>query len=127
MTLAVALFGLFAISLGMTGVLAPGRLLAGVTRLQSQLGLLGIALLRLGLGMALLLASSRSRAPVFLQVLGVLSLISGAITPFVGVERFERIMAWWRARTPLFVRAWSLLVLLFGASLLWAVLPDLRA
>jgi hypothetical protein len=123
MTLAVALFGLFVAVLGAVGIASPRRLLDRVTRVQSQAGLYSIAGLRLGVGLALLLAAPESRLPPYLQVLGVLALISGAATPFVGVSRFEAILDWWRRRGPGFVRAWSGLVLLFGASLLWAVFP----
>jgi hypothetical protein len=123
MTLAVALFGLFVAVLGGVGIASPERLLALVTRVQSQPGLYFMAGLRLFLGLALLLAAPDSRAPLYLQGLGVLSLIAGAATPFVGVARFEAILDWWRRRGPGFVRACSGCVLLFGASLVWAVFP----
>lgn len=127
MTLAVGLFGLFVVALGIVGVISPQRLLALVTRVQSQMGLYFIAGIRLLLGMALILAASASRAPLYFQVLGGLSVISGVVTPFFGVRRFEAILGWWRRRTPWVVRLWSLFVLFFGASLVWAVLPLERA
>ena len=124
MTLAVSLFGLCIAVLGGAGIVRPARLLAVVTRMQTRLGLYGIAALRLGVGCALLLAAPGARAPLYLQTLGALSLVSGAVTPFVGVRRFEAILDWWRARPPWLVRAWSGFVLLFGLSLVWAVLPQ---
>ena len=127
MTLAVALFGLFAASLGIAGVLSPQHLLALVTRLQTQLGLYFIAGFRLLIGAALLLAAPGSRVPMYLQILGWLSLASGITTPFFGVRRFEAILAWWRRRATWIVRVWSFLILLFGLSLVWAVLPVLCA
>jgi hypothetical protein len=127
MTLAVALFGLFVAALGAAGILSPARLLALVTRAQSQLGLNLIAGLRLLAGVALLFAAPSSRAPLYLQILGVLSLVSGAVTPFFGVRRFEAILAWWRRRPPWAVRLWSAFVLGFGLSLVWAVLAFERA
>ncbi len=127
MTLAVAVFGLFVAVLGVAGLLSPERLLALVTRAQSQLGLYFMAGFRLLLGVALLLAASSSRAPLYLQGLGSLSLVSGVITPFFGVHRFEAILDWWRRRSPWAVRLWSAFVLLFGVSLVWAVLPLERA
>ena len=127
MTLTVGLFGLFVAALGVAWVLSPERLLGLVTRAQSQLGLYFIAGLRLFLGVALLLAAGTSRAPLFLQILGGVSLVSGAITPFFGVERFEAILGWWKRRPPWLVRIWSGFVILFGLSLVWAVLPLERA
>lgn len=127
MTLLVGLFGLFVCTLGIVGALSPERLLALVTRVQSQAGLYVIAGIRLLLGFALLLAGPTSRAPLYLQVLGALSIFSGLVTPFFGVRRFEAILDWWRRRPPAVVRVWSLFVVLFGASLVWAVLPLERA
>ena len=123
MTLAVALFGLFVATLGAAGMLSPRRLLDLVTRAQSRMGIYSIAGLRLLVGLALLAVAGGSRAPLYLLVLGGLSLVSGAVTPFVGLSRFERILDWWRRRGPGFVRAWSGCVLLFGLSLVWAVFP----
>jgi hypothetical protein len=123
LTLAVALFGLFVAALGLVGLLSPARLLDLVTRAQSRAGPYGIAGLRLSMGAVLLLAAPSSRASLYLQILGVLSLISGAATPFVGVRRLEAILAWWRQRAPWVVRIWSVFVLGFGLSLVWAVLP----
>lgn len=127
MAFVVGLFGLFVSALGIGGVLSPARLLALVTRVQSQQGLYFIAALRLLLGVALLLAAPGSRVPLYLQVLGAISVLSGAVTPFFGVRRFEAILDWWRRQGDGVVRLWSLFVLLFGASLVWAVLPLERA
>lgn len=124
MTLAVAVFGLFVAALGLVGLFSPERLLAVVTDAQSRLGLYGIAGLRLLIGAALLLAAPMSRAPLYLTVLGGLSLVSAAVTPLVGARRLEAILDWWRARSRGAVRAWSGFVLCFGASLVWAALPQ---
>lgn len=126
MTLAVALFGAFVATLGLTGIAAPRRLLDLVTRVQSQGGLWFIAVLRIAIGGAMLLAASASRAPVYLRVLGVLALLSGIATPFVGLRRFEAILNWWRRRSSATVRIWSVGVFVFGLSLVWAVFPVLR-
>jgi hypothetical protein len=127
MTLAVSLFGLFVVALGIAGVVSPRRLLALVTRVQLQMGLYSIAGIRLLLGMALLLSASTSRAPLYFQLLGGLSLVSGLVTPFFGNRRLEAVLEWWRRRPPWVVRLWSVFVALFGASLVWAVLPLERA
>ncbi len=116
-------FGLFVACLGAAGLASPSALLDLVTRAQTRMGLYGIAALRLAVGAALLLAAPRGRAPLLLQVVGVLALVSGAITPLFGVERFRAILDWFRRRSPGWVRGWSLCVLGFGLGLVWAVLP----
>lgn len=123
MTLAIALFGVFVAMLGVAGILSPASLLDLVTRAQSQLGLYLIAGLRLLIGIVLLLAAPASREPLYLELVGGLACISGAVTPLVGVRRFEAILAWWRRRDPWVVRIWSALVFVFGLSLVWAVSP----
>ena len=125
MTLAVALFGLFVVSLGIAGVISPRLFLARITRVLSDLGLHYIAGFRLLMGAALLLAAPPTRAPLYLQILGCVALVSGILTPFFGVRRFEALLAWWHGRATWIVRLGSLLVLLFGLSVVWAVFPNL--
>lgn len=127
MTLVVALFGGFVAVLGAVGVASPERLLARVADAQERLGLYFLAGLRIFLGMALVLAAPPSRAPLYLTALGALSLVSGAITPFFGTRRLQAMLGWWRARPAWAVRCWSAFVLVFGLSLVWAVLPVGRA
>lgn len=127
MTLAVALFGLSIAALGIAGALSPRHLLQLVTRVQAELGLYFIAGLRFLMGVALLLAAPASRTPLYLQVLGGLALASAVVTPFVGPRRFHAIVQWWRVRPAWVVRVWSLLVLVFGLSLVWTVFPMERS
>jgi hypothetical protein len=126
MHLAVALFGLFVAALGLAGVLSPRRLLALVTHAVTRLGIYFLAAFRLVAGTVLLVAAASSRAPLYLQILGWLSLVAGAITPFVGVRRVDALLDWWRRRPAWIVRLWSCFVVLFGVSLVWAVLPVQR-
>jgi hypothetical protein len=127
MTLLVALFGLFVAGLGIAGIVSPERLLATVTRAQARLGVYVLAALRLLIGGALILAAPPSRAPLYLTILGGLSLVSGALTPLVGQRGFEAVLNWWRARPAGAIRLWSAFVVLFGLSLVWAVFPLTRA
>ena len=127
MTLAVGFLGTLMAGLGLAGVLSPKRLLDLVARAQSQLGLYVIAGFRLLVGMALLYSAGSSRAPLYLQIIGGVSLFSGVITPFFGVQRFEAVLSWFRRLPPWLVRLWSVVVIVFGLSLVWAVLPLERA
>ena len=121
MAIVVASFGGFVIVLGVLGIARPAWLLDVVTRVQNQIGLYAIAALRLIVGAACWLAAEASRAPLYLQVLGVVAILSGLITPFFGVDRFRAILDWWRGLPGPVVRAWSAVVVAFGASLVWAV------
>lgn len=123
MTLAVALFGFFLIALGLTGVASPPRLLAFVSRWQSETGLYAAAGIRILLGVALVLASGDSRAPLYLQAFGGLALLAGVATPFFGLRRFEALLGWWRAQDVAMVRLCCLFVVGIGGSFVWAVFP----
>jgi hypothetical protein len=123
MTLAVTLFGVFIAVLGVVGFLSPPRLLALVARAVSQLGLYLIAGIRLLLGVTLLIIAPSSNAPAYLQILGVVAIFSGIVTPFFGVRRFERMVDWWRKLPTWSLRLWSVFVFVFGLSLIWAVIP----
>lgn len=120
--LALTLSLVFA-ALGALGVASPPRLLDLVRRFQSPAGLYVAAVIRLIFGAALFLAAPGSRAPATVQVLGVLVFLAGLVTPFFGVERFRRILAWWSARGAAFVRAWAVFALAFGLLLAYAVAP----
>ncbi len=124
MRLTVALFGCFVVAIGLVGAVSPPRLLTLVGRLVSKQGLFFIAGLRLCLGIALWLSADSSRAPHFLQIVGAIAIVSGLVTPFVGVRRFDAIMGWWAGRAPDLVRVWCVGLLLFGMSLVWAVFPS---
>ncbi len=76
---------------------------------------------RLLLAVALWLAAPESRAPDLLRVFAALTFVAGVATPFVGVERAQRLYAWWAKRSPATVRAWAVLALALGLGLVWAL------
>jgi hypothetical protein len=121
--LAVALFGVFLVALGLTGMASPPRLFAFVARWQSQPGLYTAAGIRILLGVALILAAPDSRAPHYLQAFGGIALLAGVATPFFGLRRFAALLAWWREQDAAIVRLWCLVVTLVGCSFVWAVFP----
>lgn len=123
MALVAFVLSLFVAVLGAIGVVSPTRLLAVVRRFETSAGLYAAAGLRLVLGVALFLAAPTSRAPEAVRILGVLIFVSGLITPLFGLARFRRLLDWWSARGPAFMRAWAGLALIFGLWLAYAVTP----
>ena len=115
--------GVFTLLMGFWGVLVPARLSAFVTRFSSQRGLWVAAAIRLVFGLALWFAAPASRAPLLLQVLGVIALIAAVILPFMGVDRFKRLIDWWTQLSPAAMRFNSLFAVAVGAAILWALLP----
>jgi hypothetical protein len=116
--------GVATLLMGIWGLLVPARLAAFAARFGTTGGLWFAAGIRLVLGLALWFAAPASRAPLLLQVLGVVALIAAVVIPFVGVERFKRLIEWWTKLSPAAMRATSLFAVAFGAAVLWALLPS---
>lgn len=121
MVFLVLAFAVLFIGLGLWGGIAPGPLLAFLSRWQTRGGLWAGAILRLLFGVALWCVAATSRFPTTLQVMAVISIVAGVGLPFVGVARFKRVMAWWTRQSLGFTRAWSALVIVLGAFIVWAV------
>ncbi|MGB5351871.1 MAG: hypothetical protein WBN10_19835 [Polyangiales bacterium] len=117
------LLGVFTLLMGVWGVLVPARLADFVIRFRSTSGLWFAAGIRLVFGLALWFAAPASRAPLLLQVLGVLALVAAVVLPFLGVERFKRLIDWWTALSANAMRFNSLFAVAVGAAVLWALLP----
>ncbi len=123
MTLVALIICLLTSAVGALGIASPSRLLGFVRRFQTPMGLYFAAGIRVLLGVALLFAAPTSRAPGLIYILGVFIIVIGAITPFFGLERFRRLLDWWSAQGFAFIRGWAVLVLLFGLSLAYAIVP----
>ena len=78
------------------------------------------SIVRIGFGIALVLAAPSTRLPGFVWTFGLLLIFSGVALPIVGFERIKTWSAWWLEKPGGAIRGWSLLVILLGALLLWA-------
>ena len=114
------LVALFVIAAGLTGVIAPDRLIAIGRQLITPTGLYVIGALRVAIGLILFLAAPASRAPRTLRVLGVIVMIAGLTTPWFGVERARAILDW-ESQGPQFIRIGAALAIGLGALLAFVV------
>jgi hypothetical protein len=117
----VAVVSIFVVGMGVFGLVSPTGMAAFVLSWRSKTGLWTASIGRLIIGLALWIAAPTSRAPVVLQVLAVLSVVSALVLPLLGISRFESILSWWSRQPPAFIRLWSALALALGAFLLWSV------
>jgi len=117
------LLSVFILLLGAWGFLAPSRITEMVDRFASKSGLWFAAGIRLVLGLALWFAAPVSRAPMLLQVLGVIALVAAIVLPLMGVTRFKALIDWWTKLSPTAMRLNCLLAVAFGGVILWALLP----
>jgi len=122
MTLVALLLSLFVALVGALGVVSPAALLGLVRRFQTSRGLYFAAALRVVLGVALFFAAPTSRAPGLLRLLSVIIIVAGLATPFFGLDRFRRLLDWWSARGPAFIRAWAGFAFAFGLWLVYVLI-----
>jgi hypothetical protein len=120
--LAWVVAALFA-GVGIAGLVAPDWVTSLRWIAASQGGLLGIAVLRSAIGIVLIMAAPRSRAPKTLQTFGALLLLAGMVTPLFGVARSKAVLDWEAAQGPMLVRAWALVVIVLSGALALTMKP----
>jgi hypothetical protein len=119
--LIVSVVSIFVAGMGVLGLVSPARMVSFVSLWQSKTGLWVAFIVRLAFGISLWLVAPTSRAPVFLQVLAVVSVVSALVLPLIGVSRFKSILSWWFSRSPGFMRVWLAVAVVFGVFILWSV------
>jgi len=113
--------GVFLIIQGLLGIVAPDAFVSVVRLFQSPPMLYVAAALRIAIGIVLLCAVTGSRLPIFLRIFGVLVVIGGVLTPFVGVQFAHTILALWSSQGPGLVRLFALVSLALGLLTSYAV------
>jgi hypothetical protein len=116
--LAMAL-GFVVAAVGVLSLAAPSILLEFGRTLQSPTVLYVVAAVRIGFGVILLLAAANSRTPRTLIILGILVVIAGMITPFLG--RTGAAIDWWS--TGSFARVWPLAAVGLGLFIAYTSSP----
>jgi hypothetical protein len=119
--------GVLLVIQGLLGILAPDAFVGVVRLFQSPSMVYGAAVLRIAIGIVLLCAVTGSRLPMFLRIFGVLIVIGGVLTPFIGVQFARAILALWSSRGPGLVRVFALVSLALGFLTSYAVSPIRRS
>jgi ribose/xylose/arabinose/galactoside ABC-type transport system permease subunit len=120
MTLFVVAIAGLSLGVGFTMLASPAHMRRGLDRAITRTMLPVIAMARIGIGIALVLAAPSTRLPAFIWALGLLVIFRGVALPMVGFDRSRKLADWWMAKPDRAIRGWSLLVILLGALLLWA-------
>ena len=121
MTVLVVVVSIFAVGMGVFGLVSPPGMAAFALSWRSRVGRWTASIGRLVIGVALWIVAPTSRTPVVLQVLAVLSMLSALLLPLLSVSRFEFILSWWSRQSSGFIRSWSALAVVLGIFLLWSV------
>jgi len=125
-SLIAVLVGVLLITQGLLGVLAPEAFVGVVRFFKAPSVIYVAAALRIAIGIVLLCAVTGSRLPIFLRVFGLLIVIGGVLTPFVGVQFADIILALWSSRGPGLVRLFTVVSLALGLFTVYAVSPARR-
>ena len=127
MKLLVLIIGLLIAAMGILGIAAPSVWLQVARSLLTPSALYIVAAVRICLGLLLVWVAPGSRAPIGLRVLGVLIVIAGVITAFLGVERWRAVLDWWSSQGAAFVRVGMGVAVVLGLIIVYAVAPRRRA
>ena len=111
---------------GLLGIVVPDAFVEVVRVFQSPPMLYVAAALRIAIGIVLICAVTGSRLPMFLRIFGVLVVIGGVLTPFVGVQFAHTILSLWSSQGPGLVRLFALVSLALGLLTSYAVSPARR-
>ena len=106
---------------------APDLRLSLERAAMTTAGLYAIAVLRIGIGVGFLLASSASRAPWTLRALGVVVILVGLSTPLFGVARARAVMNWLANAGPLLMRLDAAVGMAFGGFVVYVFRTPRRA
>lgn len=121
------LVALFIALIGVTGVVAPECLMMIGRHSVTPVGLCIVAALRISIGLVLACVAPVSRAPTTLRILGVIAVIAGVATLFIGAERAQAILEWWSGQGPVFLRLGAGVALVLGSFIAYALVPVRRA
>lgn len=127
MKILVVLISLLIAAIGILGVVAPAMPVQFAQSLLSPGALYIVAAVRISFGLLLVWVASGSRAPVVLRVLGVLIVVGGVITLFIGVEFVRDVLDWWTSQGDLFRRMVMGIPVIFGFFIVYAVTYRRRA
>ena len=72
------------------------------------------------IGIVLLLSASLNRYPLFIVLLGLLSIIKGAVI-IAAPEKMEKIKSWWEKANDNAYRIWGVAVIIIGSIVLMGI------
>lgn len=121
MTLIALFLSLWITAFGALGVLSPIKMLGMLRWFGTLAGLTLAAAFRIGLGLTLFYSAHTSHFPDTIRIVSIAILIAGIVTPFLGVERLRKIVAWQSSRGVSFIRIWAGITFGFGLFLTFSV------
>jgi hypothetical protein len=90
-------------------------------------GLEAIAAVRIAIGLVFVLAAPASRAPRTLRALGLIVIIAGLTTPWLGVTRARAVVDWFASAGPWLMRLDTCVGMALGAFLVYVFRTPTRS
>lgn len=118
MGILVAAIGLAIVVIGVVGAVQPRRVIDLAAYWTTPERLTFTAALRVGLGIILIGSAPVCDSPGLVRTFGVLLVVAGVATPFVGADRVKGMVDWFRARDDRFIRIYCAVPILLG---LWLI------
>jgi hypothetical protein len=119
------LLAAFIVAAGVAGIVAPDTILRLRSLAATQSALLVFAVLRVTIGVVLIMAAPRSRAPRTLQAAGAAMLLIGLATPLFGVERTRAVLDWEASQGPSLIRLGGAVAVALGGLLAVTLRPPI--
>ncbi len=123
--LAIAI-GLLLAAVGLVGIVAPSFIVDVGRSLLIPIALYIVAAFRIGVGVVLLLVAADSRLPTALRIFGIVIILVGVFTLFLGIEHSRTILDWWSNQGPLFTRFCLAAPLVMGLVIIYALTAPRR-
>lgn len=123
MGIAIAMIGAVIGVAGVAGLVAPRAIFRAIDNVKSSPGkIYGSAGGRAVVGVILIVGASSTAFPTVIRFIGAVFVLQAALVPLLGLETVRSLLDWFQARPPLVVSFLFLLVVSFGAFLVWAAL-----
>ncbi len=118
MTLFLAIFAWYMAGVGALMVLSPARAKRMTDLWMKDKVHRVLALVPAGIGVLLVWAAPASRAPIFIQVLGGISVFKAAYLLIAPKRQLKEIVDWWNGLSQGRYRLWGLLTLVLGICII---------
>ena len=115
----IAFFGVLIVLACGYGLADPQGLIRLVDKFSGVGGYTIAIVVRIVLGVAALVAAQASLLPIFLQVIGGLSLFAAIVLLVIGRSRFSQLIRWVASFNATLLRLWLVFGMLFGVALIW--------
>ena len=119
--------GLLITAAGVVVSLVPSAVIRFAQHAVTPFELYASAITRVGIGVVFIVAAPTCRLPRLLRVFGMIAVMAGLVTPFLGVARAQTIADWVSHQGLGLVRSFGLLALAIGAAIVYACGPRRRA